>query len=239
MRFGRRVWGVSKFLLLVGALMLTFAAFFVISMRLAVRAGQVEVPDLAGRRVDEAARALAEIGLGLQIDQNKRPDAKVPADRIMRQDPRAGVEARPQRTVRVWLSSGPPTTRVPALTNQSARTAVLRLEQEGLELAATTEIRSSDYPADTVIAQQPAPAAHAPRVSMLVNRGTSAAYVTPDLLGMDAMRAEAVLRQQGLVVTSIPGQIYPGVPAGSVVRQTPAPGTRLAASDAITLEVSR
>lgn len=240
MRFGRRVWGVSKVLLLAGGLMLTFAVFFVISMRLAVRAGQVEVPDLSGRRVDEAARMLAEIGLGLQIDQNRRPDPKIPVDRIMQQDPQAGVEARPQRTVRVWMSAGPRMTRVPSIVDQSERTARIRLEQDGLQLATVTEIRSSDYAADTVIAQQPPPSGRAPQVSMLINRGEPAtAIVTPDLRGMDAGRVEAALTQQGVLVTTSPGQAYPGLPAGVVVRQTPGPGTRLAATDTLSLEVSR
>jgi eukaryotic-like serine/threonine-protein kinase len=240
MRFGRRVWGVSKVLLLMGSLLLTFLVFFVVSMRLAVRAGQVRVPDLAGRRVDDAARALAEIGLGLQIDQNRRPDPKIPADRIMQQDPRAGVEARPQRTVRVWVSAGPRMTRVPSLTSQSERTARIRLEQDGLQLAALTEIRSGDYPVDTVIAQEPPAASRAPRVAMLINRGeAAAALVTPDMVGMDGSRVEAALRGQGLMVTIGAGQAYPGVPPGVVVRQQPAAGSRLTPTDTILLEVSR
>jgi eukaryotic-like serine/threonine-protein kinase len=240
MRFGRRVWGVSKVLLLTGSLVLTFLVFFVVSMRLAVRAGQVRVPDLAGRRVDEAARALAQIGLGLQIDENRRPDPKVPADRIMQQDPRAGVEARPQRTVRVWISAGPRMTRVPAITNQSERTARMRLEQDGLQLAAVTEVRSSVYPTDTVIAQEPPASSRAPRVAMLINRGEPAVgLVTPDVVGMDGGRVDAALRGQGILVTINAVQAYPGVPPGIVVRQQPAAGTRLMSTDTLLLEVSR
>ena len=46
MPFGRRVWGVGKVLLLIGALAATFVVFFLISMRVAIRAGQVQIPDL-------------------------------------------------------------------------------------------------------------------------------------------------------------------------------------------------
>ena len=44
MRLGTRVWGVGKFLLLLGALGATFLISFGVSMRLALRAREVEVP---------------------------------------------------------------------------------------------------------------------------------------------------------------------------------------------------
>lgn len=241
MPFGKHIWGAGKVLLLIGSLALTFVVFFAISMRLAVRAGQVQVPDLTGHRVEEAARALAELGLGLQIDQNRRPDPKVAVDRIMQQDPRPGVEARPQRTVRVWISAGPRITRVPALVGQSERTARIRLEQDGLQIAAVTQIRSAEYPPDSVIAQDPASETRTSRVAMLVNRGEpDTYYVTPDVTGLDASRVESVLNAQGLRVAIMDSpSTVAGVPAGTVLRQQPPAGARLAASDVISLEVNR
>ena len=44
------------------------------------------------------------------------------------QDPAPGVEGRRQRTIRVWVSSGPLTTIVPALVGQTERTARIRLD---------------------------------------------------------------------------------------------------------------
>jgi serine/threonine-protein kinase len=241
MPFGKRIWGAGKVLLLIGSLALTFIVFFTIAMRLAVRAGQVQVPDLTGARVEEAAKTLAELGLGLQIDQNRRPDPKVAVDRIMRQDPPGGVEARPQRTVRVWISAGPRITRVPALVGQSERTARIRLEQEGLQLAAVSEIHSTDYPPDSVIAQNPASAARTQNVALLVNRGgPDTFFVTPDVTGLDGARVESVLNAQGLRV-AVTGTLspVPGLPPGTVLRQQPPPGARLAAADIISLEVNR
>ena len=42
----------------------------------------------------------------VRVDDNQRSDEKIPAGRIMQQDPPAGSRARRQRTVRVWVSSG-------------------------------------------------------------------------------------------------------------------------------------
>jgi serine/threonine-protein kinase len=240
MRFGTRVWGVGKLLVLIGALGATFLLFFAISMRVAIRSREVEVPELVGRTVNDATQVLAERGLALRVDENPRPDERVPAGRIMQQDPGQGVPARRQRTIRVWVSSGPRSTVVPALIGQTERTAQMRVQQEGLEIGSVSEFRSPDYAADAVVAQDPPPDARAPRVSLLLNRGEQATtYVMPDVIGMDGERAAEALRSRGLRVSIVGSQPYPGVPPGTVVRQRPAGGFRVGAADAISLEVSR
>jgi serine/threonine-protein kinase len=158
----------------------------------------------------------------------------------MQQDPPAGVQARRQRSIRVWLSAGARTTTVPALVGQPERTARLRLDQDGLALGAVSEFRSPDYPADSIVAQDPPAAARSGTVAVLVNRGEQAAsYVMPDLIGINGDRAADVLRSLGFRVTIVGQQPYPGVPPGTVVRQQPAGGFQLGPSDAISLEVSR
>ena len=240
MRLGTRVWGLGKLLVLVGALGLTFLIFFGLAMRIALRAREVEVPALTGKSVNEATQLAAGLGLGLRVDDNQRSDEKIPAGRIMQQEPAAGSAMRRQRTIRVWVSAGARQTVVPALVGQTDRTARIRLEQDGIEVTSTTELRSPDYPADAVVAQDPPPEARAPRVSLLVNRGEEAAtYVMPDVIGMDGDRAAAALRARGFRVTIVGSQPYPGVPAGTVVRQQPAGGFRVGGGDAISLEVSR
>jgi beta-lactam-binding protein with PASTA domain len=240
MRLGTRVWGVGKFLLLFGLLAATFLLFFAVSMRVALRSREVQVPELVGRTVNEATQTLADLGLGLRIDDNQRSDEKVVAGRIMQQDPPPGVQARRQRTIRVWVSSGPRTTTIPVLVGQTERTARIRLDQDGLEVASVTEFRSPDYPADAVVAQDPPPTSRAPRVSLLLNRGEQAAtYVMPDVIAMDGERVAGVLRERGFRVAIVGSQPYPGIPAGTIVRQQPAGGFQVGPADAISLEVSR
>lgn len=240
MPFGTRVWGLGKFLLLVGALAVTFFVFAGVAMRVALRAREVEVPQLIGTTVNDASQALADLGLTLRLDENQRNDDKVPAGRIMQQDPPPGVAARRQRTIRVWVSSGPRNTTVPPLVGQTERTARIRLDQDGLQMSTVSEFRSPDYPADAVVAQDPAPASRAPSVSVLLNRGEQATtYVMPDLIGMNGERAAEALRRRGFRVSIVGSQPYPGVPAGTVVRQQPAGGFRVGPADSISIEVSR
>ena len=61
----------------------------------------------------------------------------------------------------------------------------------------------------------------------------------PDVIGMDGNRVADVLRSRGFRVSIVGSQPYAGVPANTVIRQTPAGGYQVAPADAISLEVSR
>jgi serine/threonine-protein kinase len=147
---------------------------------------------------------------------------------------------RPQRSIKVWISAGARASTVPSLEGQTARTAEMRLKQDGMEITDLAEIRSGDYTPDAVVAQDPAPQATSNRVALLVNRGEAGAtYVMPDLIGVNGDRAADVLRARGFRVAVVGQQPYPGVPAGVVIRQFPQGGFQIAPGEAISLEVSR
>lgn len=235
-----RVWGAGKLLFLAAALVGTYLLFAAGAMWMAVRAREVPVPDLTGRTVQEASDLLAERGLTLKVDDNRRLHPTVPAGRIGQQDPGAGTVARRQRTVRAWISLGPRSARVPTLTGETERMARTRLQQDGLVVSDVAEVRTSDFPPDVVIAQSPPPGSSGSEVALLVNRGErSASYVMPDLIGVDGDRAADYLRRRGFRVTVVGDLPYPGVPAGIVIRQTPAGGFQIAPGEPISLEVSR
>ena len=235
-----RVWSAGKLLLLGVALVLTYVVFAAASMRIAIRTREVMVPTLTGQSVNQATAALAVSGLTLKVEESRRSDPKVPAGQILTQDPQAGVRTRPQRSVKVWVSSGPRSSILPAFIGESERTAQLRVQQDGLELAGISEIRSADYPADVVVAQTPPPSSAGGRVSLLVNRGQRAAtYVMPDLIGVNGDRAADLLRNRGFRASVVGDHPYPGVPAGIVLRQNPQAGFQIAPGEPISLEVSR
>ncbi len=127
-----------------------------------------------------------------------------------------------------------------SLVGETERTAQLRLQQDGLAILVISEIRSNDFPADVVIAQDPPAEARAAAVSLLVNRGDRAAsYVMPDLIGVNGARAADVLRSGGFRVAVVAQNPYPGVPAGVVIRQAPQAGFQVTPGDTVSLEVSR
>lgn len=235
-----RVWSAGKLLFLAGALVATYVLFAAASMRLALRASEVQVPDFTNRTASEATSTAAGLGLALKVDEAKRVDAKIAAGRILAQEPSPGATARRQRSVKVWISAGPRSTTVPGVTGESERTAQLRLTQNGFPLSTMSEIRSPDYPVDVVVAQEPPPRAPGASVSILVNRtDRGATYVMPDLIGVNGDRAAEALRQRGFRMAVVASNPYPGIPAGVVLRQVPQAGFQIAPGEPISLEVSR
>ncbi len=237
---GTRVWSFGKILVLAGALAVTFFVFAGIAMRVAVRARQVTVPDLVGKTIPEATAMASGLDLQLRVDDARRPDTKVPAGRVLGQEPVPGASARRQRSVRVWVSAGAHIARAPRLIGETQRSAEIRVTQEGLVIGPVSEIRSAAYPPDVIVAQDPPPSTQTAEVRLLVNRGEDrATYVMPDLIGVNGERAAEVLRTRGFRVSVTAQSAASAVPPGVIVRQTPNGGFQVHPGDAIAIEVSR
>ncbi|HEX4348198.1 MAG TPA: PASTA domain-containing protein [Vicinamibacterales bacterium] len=234
-----RVWSAGKLLVLGGALIATYLLFAVASMRVALRAREVQVPDFSNHTASEASAMAADLGLSIRVDDTRRQDPKIGAGRVLAQDPPAHSTARP-RSVRVWLSEGPHAAAIPGVIGETERAAQLRLTQDGLTVSAVSEIRSPAYPSDVVVAQNPPPKGVGATIALLVNRADRGVnYVMPDLIGVNGDRAAEILRGHGFRVAVVGSTPYPGVAAGIVVRQSPQAGFQIAPGEPVSLEVSR
>jgi serine/threonine-protein kinase len=125
------MWSAGKFVMLVGALVATYVLFAAASMRIALRAREVTIPDLTNRTANDATALASDLGLTLRVDETRRPDPKIAAGRVLAQEPAAGSIARRQRSIRIWLSAGQRSATVPKLVGETERTAQLRLAQDG------------------------------------------------------------------------------------------------------------
>lgn len=240
MALKRRVWTAGKILLLCGALLGTYLLSAGIAMRMTLTMREVTVPDVKGRTIAAASELLRSVGLNTNVEQVRRVDSTVSAGAIMGQDPAPGVRTRQQRSVRVWVSAGARPSRVPALVGGSARAAEAQLAKDAVTVTEIAEIRSREYPSDYVVAQTPPPDSEATAVSLLVNRGApDASFLMPDLIGVASDRAADILRARGFRVTIVSESPYPGVPAGIVLRHSPAAGFQVVPGEPISLEVSR
>jgi serine/threonine-protein kinase len=231
-----------KYSLLALALLLTAGLSALTTMRVVLTSQEVEVPRLLGRRVGEAGPLASHQNLLLRVE-GRRNDARVPADRIMAQEPAPGSRLKSQRTIRVWVSLGPRRLTVPPVEGESVRTGRLTLEQAQVPVGRVVEVpdRAEE---GTVLMQNP-PAGEtgalpAEGVSLLVSLGPAYAnFVMPDLINRRALDVLDTLRNAGLKVTDVRYRSYPGVPPGTVIRQSPAAGYRINRHSSVSLEVSR
>ncbi len=123
-------------------------------MRVANKAREVKVPDVSGRSVADAKRALTAVGLVLKVEMH-RADAKIPADHVISQDPSAGSVLRRDRAIRVRVSDGQQDPVLPSVVGQLERSADIALAQDAVQVGVRAEIRTAAYPAGTVVAQDP------------------------------------------------------------------------------------
>ncbi len=217
------------------------AAWF--GFRRSIVGRSVTVPELAGKTPEDALRIVRGVGLKLEEQENRaRYDDRIPAGRVLLQQPEAGSLAKPAQVVRVVLSLGPRELRVPDLAGLAPRAAALKLSREALELGPASWLREPGLPSG-IVAQDPepeSPAGKGEAVRVLTNRGApETRIVMPDLVGRDAEAARARLEKFGFKVGSARFEAYEGVRPNTVLKQFPPAGYPLSSRDVVSLTVSR
>jgi beta-lactam-binding protein with PASTA domain len=233
------------------------------AMRFAIHGQVVEVPAVVGLTPSDAERAVA--GLGLQIEVERQYySPQIPEGRIMTQMPQPGMKVRRGWQVRVAQSLGPQRVVIPDVTKQSERAAELNIQRRGLELASTAEMQLPGTPADQVLAQSPpanASQVAAPRTSLLVTVAADPpAYVMPNFVGQPLGSASRTLQDAGFKLGTVsmappetnPAAATPGAattvppvslaepqpsPASMIVTQWPPAGQRILAGAVLNFEV--
>jgi eukaryotic-like serine/threonine-protein kinase len=228
------------------------------AMRFAIHGQEVEVPSIVGKTPAEAERAVA--GLGLQIEVERQYySPQIPEGRIMTQLPLRGTKVRRGWQVRVAQSLGPQRVVIPDVTKQSERAAEWNIQRRGLEVASTAEMQLPGTPADQVLAQSPpanASEVEAPRTSLLVTIAAEPpAYVMPSFVGQPLGTASRALQDAGFKLGNVSlappaansaagaAQALPTSPAAqpspasTIVAQTPPAGQKVVAGAVVNFEV--
>jgi len=246
-----------RFAMLALVLVVVALVSAVTAMRFAIHGQEVEIPALVGLTPSDAGRAIA--GLGLQIEVERQYySPQIPEGRIMSQLPLPGAKVRRGWLVRVAESLGPQRVAIPDVTKQSERAAEWNIRRRGIDLASTAEMQLPGTPADLVLAQSPPANANqvaAPKTSLLVTVPSDPpAYVMPSFLGQPLGSASRTLQDAGFrlgnvsiappatdtspintpSITVIPPQPSP---ASIIVVQNPPAGQKVIAGAAVNFEV--
>jgi len=207
-----------------------------------VRRGVTRVPDVVGLSEEQARQTMTEQGLAFRRADFARFSDQIAEGNVYETKPAPGSYVKRGAEVEVVLSRGANRVAVPDLVGKSLAAARLMLDGEGLAVGPTLEIFSARGAAGTVVGQDPPPAVEAgagSTVALLVARdGAPPAWVMPDLVARryDAVRSS--LEADGFRFGNVAIEPYEGAVAGTILRQTPAPGHPLRRSDAISLVVA-
>jgi len=228
--------------LILGAGGVTFGFALWWTLVSAVQGRMVTVPDVVGLPLSQARAKLAAVGLESTVgDRQPVFSDFVKRGAVAVQDPLPGSRVKGARVVRMVLSRGSRREVIPDLTGLSVTDAAEVIRHYQLRLAGV-ERAFDARPADTVIAQTPAPGSSGivdNRVKLLVSRGERPdQYVMPDLRFRPLLEVEDVLNRSGMnyVVKTFANQIEDRNTL-FVREQYPLPGYRLSADDMITLKV--
>ena len=198
----------------------------------------VEVPDLTGYTLDEAAAELE--GLGLQLGGNDTAASDDIAEGgIIGQSFEAGATVEPGTSVGVTVSSGPESIPVPDLYGYTLDAAETVLEGAGLRLGSSNEAASDEMAEGGVISQSVAVGTGVEpgtRVNVTLSSGSESALV-PDVIGDNLQRAQAEITNAGFTHNALASE---GTrwPAGTVLYTDPPANTQLEPGAEITIGYS-
>ncbi len=223
------------------AFVLAAVAFLsaIATISLAIRGGEVVVPDISKMNAPEAAARLGRLGLQMKIEDRVFSD--LPPDAVVRQSPRAGESVKRTQRVHVLLSLGPQKIIVPALVSKNLHSARIELLRAGLQLGHVSSAHLPGIVTDTVAEQDPGAqnaTARSPRVNLLVSLGEpEKAYIMPELTGLTLGEAYRRLAAAGLLLGHITTVVAAGQEQDGVVQQWPIHGMRVTPGTKVELQV--
>jgi eukaryotic-like serine/threonine-protein kinase len=224
----RTRWLIAGAVILL--LLLAGLAFFL------TRPDKVKVPDVVGKDYQAARIVLVNAGFHVQREGQTSPTAT--KDRVLREDPQPNSSVDKGSTITLTVSDGPGTALIPDVTNLTVARAREALEQQGFKVAVQREpsdtfargrVTRTSPPGGTQIERQST-------VTLFVSSGP-AQVVVPNVTGQNEASASAELSNVGLKadVTEEESQETPG----TVLRQSPAQGTKVAKGSTVTIVVAK
>ncbi len=179
----------------------------------------VEVPNVVGAQYDSGEKTLVQLGLvPTRVDE---PSAEVEEGEIIRTDPPATTRVGEGQVIRVFVSQGKATAKVPRLENLSSEAAIEAIESAGLTFAASNEENHQSISKGTVIRSEPEAGTtlrEGDPVTLFVSSGKVA---VPDVKGQPVDTASSTMRGLGLSVMVVPDG---GCTGQTVTGQSLAPG---------------
>lgn len=202
----------------------------------------VTVPSFVGQTLTDANAEIDRLKLTSAVVDHTTSD-RYPKDVVIMQRPQAGDQVREGRQVSFVISDGIVARLMPDLRYQSMREVQLDLARAHLTLGKVTYAKSDVIPEGHVISQSPAPVTsmhEGDAVALVVSQGGRPNLHVPNFVGLTIDQARTVASDTGIKL----GQIVwtplgeSGPAHGVVARQLPAPDTKIASYEPISLQVS-
>jgi eukaryotic-like serine/threonine-protein kinase len=200
--------------------------------------GEVKVPDVVGLTERVASERVRHSGLAPL--STSAASTTVASGVVIDQSPSPGRTVKKGSSVKITLSSGPPTTPLAKVEGLTAAQAVKLLRTAGFKPTTKTEPSASIAEGLVVATQPPAgtPLPAGSSVTVLVSGGPASVRV-PDTVGQSRTAAEAALHAVGLTVGTVTKQASTGQAPETVLTKSPASGSSLRVGGKVNLLVAQ
>jgi len=225
---GKRLWWVLA--------ALTVAVVATLAVLLLTSAGKVTVPDVIGQTQQTAVANLKDSGLNpILVDE---PSTTVADGLVLAELPARGSVVKKGTRVRLSISSGPSTVRVPTVEGLTAAQANAALRRVRLKPTDHSE-PDTTVPAGRVISTDPTAAGTVlPGSPITVNVSSGPALVrVPRLEGRSLSAAEAALEALDLSLGTVTQRASQGQAPETVLSQSPPAGSSLQTEGKVNLVV--
>lgn len=199
------------------------------------------LPDFTDQTLEVAKVNLNDLDLTYEISSERYAPGK-DAGVILQQFPRAGIEVKPNRSIKFVVSLGQKQVPIPQLAGQSVRQAMLYLETAGLKLGDIAWALSDTLPERVVVFSYPAAGTEIPlgsQVNLMVNRGRASSFTyMPKVVGLPLDEATQIIEDKALKVGIASRRVDENYLPETVLEQSEAEGTELDVGTEIDLVVS-
>lgn len=200
---------------------------------------KVRMISLLGKELDEARKELKDMGLDLRRLGTAASD-DYEEGKIVEQDIAEGESVEKGTVIQVTVSSGPADFELIKVTGNPAATARDMLTARGLQVNPESKYEFNELPEGTVIRQSPEAGARVKKgdtVTLTISKGIEQVQV-PDLRKRTETEAGQLLLDNHLNKGNSRSEYDDTIPEGSIISQSPEPGSSVNAGSKVDYVVS-
>lgn len=226
-----------------GPMMIVAAVLLVLGLGVGIwyiNSGQfTQVPPLLSKTEAQARDRLEDAGLDVGKVERAYSDT-VKRGTVISTDPGTGARIRHNDSVKLVISQGPETVKVPDIEGYPLAKARTELKESGLQPGMVKREFNDDVTRGYVLSADPGTGTEVrsgSAIKLIVSKGSP--VDVPDVTGEDPADARAELEEAGLKVKIASARVNSEFDAGQVAQQSPAEGKQAAEGDTVTLTLSK
>jgi eukaryotic-like serine/threonine-protein kinase len=184
--------------------------------------GNIAVPNVVGQTQTQAQKEIVQAGLVPSVVD--KASSSVPKGDVISTTPPFGTKLAKNAMVKLFVSSGPASVKVPNVVGETENAATSQLENAGFKVSEKPQPNSTE-PQGQVVKQNPKAGTSVSKGSSITIYVSGGGTQVPSVVGDPVATAQQILSGAGFNVVTKTVQGPSGTPPGNVFEQNPSGGT--------------